>query len=575
MISLDKNILIMQGPDGEKIYLKKWSVIPGTITSLLDFYEGKPCAFELINCVTLNNDLIAKVSVEVSLSKFADSVAIVRGGWLPPSLALTNARVFADRNFVSNLVASYENGKLANVLATSSAITDFEKIPFVVDILPFVLEANIKNFPTRQLIDEQLDEVEKKLRKALPRIEIGQYSGITLGDYAEKLLRHLRPLMEKRQKFFYEFAHTFPSNSSSEKVVLNWIGIAKLAHSLGLASNDFAVMLVLLTTSSGQSGWPGSGVLKSHKQYTMEEAYNAACDVMLIEILLNHHDMAPNANYIAMTGDKNLAKVAAVMGNLKNGRADGKSKIYKMAISTDLFKGDLKLAGKFAKILDGKMLELLPVKSLCAGDILLCYSDGKWDIIGDAIDSVTGSRYGHAAIYLGKGLVLESTVVEGVAKIKIQDFLQRYEHVAVFRQPDAWTDENLELLNKFAKNVLSSDAHYNLAGVVKYVRVEAKHQATVMREIELFLAGKSISRPTLKKKYFCSELVVDCFIAVGFIAPSAAIYYRSDTFSPVKLANDATFGTFVGYISCNKDHEVSEDDEFYNRATFEEIFGSQ
>jgi len=573
MISLGEKILMVEVPDGERIYLKKWSVVPGHIASLLDFYEGKPCAIALINCVTVNNDLIAKVSATVSLSKFADSVAIVKGGWLPPSLALTNSRVLADRNFVSNLVASYENGKLIDSSATSSAITDFEKVPFVVDVLPFVLEANSNNFPTRQLINEQLDEVIKKLRKALPRIEIGQYSGITLGDYAEKLLRHLRPSMEKRQKFFYEFAHTFPPNSSSEKVVLNWMGIAKLANSLGLASNDFAVMLVLLTTSSGQSGWPGSGVLKSHKQYTMEDAYNAACDIMLIELLLNHHDMAPNANYIAMTGDKNLAKIAAVMGNLKNSGVDGQSKIYKMSISAELFKGDLKLAGKFSKILDGRMLELLPVKSLCAGDILLCYSDGKWDIIGDAIDRVTGSRYGHAAIYLGKGLVLESTVVEGVAKLKVQDLLQRYEHVAVFRQPDAWTKENLELLNEFAKKVLSSDAYYNLSGIMKYVRVEAKHRTAVMRELELFFAGKSVPLPTLKKKYFCSELVVACFIAVGFITPSAAIFYRSDTFSPVKLANDATFGTFVGYASHNKDHEVSEDDEFYNRATFKQIFG--
>ena len=571
MILLDGKILIIEVPDGEKISLKKWTVVPGDLGSLLNFYEGKSCTFELINCMTVSDELIENISATISLSKFADSVAIVKGGWLPPSLALTDSRVLADRNFVSNLVASYQDGKLTGFSKTSQIITDFEKIPFSVDVLPFIMEANGKNFPTPQLINEQLEEVQKKLRKSLPKIKIVQYYGITLGDYAEKLLRGLRPFMEKRQKFFYEFAHKFPPNSSTEKVVSNWLGIAKLANSLGLAPNDFSVMLVLLSTSSGQSGWPGSGVLKSNKKYTMEDAYNATCDVMLIELLLNYHDNIPRGNYIAMTGDKNLAKVAAVMGHLKNGRHDGE---YKMSVPFSLFKGDMKLADKFSKILDGKMLELLPVRSLCAGDILLCYNDRKSDVIGYAIDKVTGSRYAHAAIYLGKGLVLESTVIEGVAEIRVQDFLKRYEHIAVFRQPDAWNGENLELLSKFSKKVLESGAKYNLSGVAKYVRVETKHQKNVMRELELFFVGKSVPLPTLKKKYFCSELVVDCFVAVGFIMPSTAIFYRSDTFSPVKLANDATFGTFVGYASCNKDHEISEDDEFYNRATFKEIFGS-
>lgn len=573
MLLLDGKKLILHPPGHEKMTLTKWEVVPGDLGSLIDYFDGKACTFKFVNCTVLEDDSITELSVGLTLPRFADSVAIVGGGWLPPSLALPFSKVFADRNFISSVLASYMDGKNIRKEVVFTEIEDVQSIPFSLDVLPFVLEANKKNFPTRALMDEQFFEVVSKLKKSLPKIPIHQYQGIDANDYAEKLLNFLRPKMEKRQKFLYEFTQKFPPNSAAEKILQNWMGIAKLAAENELEPNDFMVLVVMLATSSSQSGWPGAGVLKLDKQYSMELAYNAVCDLMLLEFLLNHQDKYPEQNYVAMTGDKNLAKLAAALKQLRSSGSNGATKGYTTSLSLELFKGNQKLAKKFQRIISGQMVELISLKELKPGDIFLCYSGKKLDPIRGAINKVTGSPYSHSGIYLGNRFVFESVVVEGVKKTKIRDFIGRYSHVAVFRQPDAWHQKNVDALNLFAKRVLERDARYNLSGIVRFTSLVRQHSKDLMRSLEDYFSGRATPRPTIKEKYFCSELVADCFADVGFIAPSAAMVYRSDAISPVALASDPTFGTFVGYTSLDGEYEVPVDDEFYHRATFKEIFG--
>lgn len=71
--------------------------------------------------------------------------------------------------------------------------------------------------------------------------------------------------------------------------------------------------------------------------------------------------------------------------------------------------------------------------------------------------------------------------------------------------------------------------------------------------------------------YFCSELVVAAFIAVGVIAQSAAVVITPEVFSPGDLGKEATFGGFVGYIKSSCEVEISKDDDFYYQSPIENI----
>ncbi len=221
-------------------------------------------------------------------------------------------------------------------------------------------------------------------------------------------------------------------------------------------------------------------------------------------------------------------------------------------------------------------MKLLSTEELRAGDVLLCYKDSKFDPVGKGITHVTNSEYTHAAICIDSCTAAESVVKGGVTKVKVQDLAKRYDHIAVFRQPDAWQPpERINALNNFIDSIIASKAKYNLRDVVTFKKRKEVHQLSLTEQLHAFFQGAFAPSPAEKGSYFCSELVADCFVVTGFIEPSAAVVYKSNVTSPGALGRDATFGTFCGYISVVTNYSVPATDEFFNTSTFQEVFGNE
>lgn len=220
--------------------------------------------------------------------------------------------------------------------------------------------------------------------------------------------------------------------------------------------------------------------------------------------------------------------------------------------------------------------KLISQERLRAGDVLLCYKAKTLDPIGNKIREVTQSNYTHAAICIDATNAVESESSlgsNGVAKITISRLLSRYDHAAVFRQPDAWSQDRVSALQTFINCLIKSGAKYNVLGVAKFRKHKKAHDNNLTEQLHAYFSGDLEVAPLLKGKYFCSELVVDCFVATGFIDPSAAVVYHSATVSPGDLGRDATFGTFCGYVTCIANYKVPTRDEFAAAATYDEIFG--
>ncbi|KAB7711020.1 hypothetical protein GBN32_09860 [Plesiomonas shigelloides] len=213
------------------------------------------------------------------------------------------------------------------------------------------------------------------------------------------------------------------------------------------------------------------------------------------------------------------------------------------------------------------------------GDVILCYCEPNADIVSSQIQKVTSSEYCHAAIYYGNSLAAESTAKDGVKKGKIEkvcvrDVVARYKHVAILRQPDAWaSDDRIISLQMFIDKVVANQAKYNFSGVLSFKNRKELHEANIQEKLEKFFASQQAPIATDKKSYFCSEFVCDCFIAVGFIQPSAAVLFQSDTYSPGDLGKEPVFGTFWGYLTTNSGYIVPETDHYYRAATYDAIFG--
>lgn len=219
-------------------------------------------------------------------------------------------------------------------------------------------------------------------------------------------------------------------------------------------------------------------------------------------------------------------------------------------------------------------MKMMGSSELRAGDVLLCYEDKKIDPVGKGITHVTGSEYTHAAICISSSLAAEATVLGGVSKIQIADLIKRYDHVAVFRQPDAWRpQERVQAMNVFIDSIIASGAKYNLRDVMKFKERSEVHQLSITEKLHAFFNGTHAPAPIEKGSYFCSELVANCFIVTGFIDPSAAVLYQANVTSPGALGRDPTFGTFCGYVSSAQNYSVPATDEFFNHSTLDEIFG--
>jgi hypothetical protein len=224
------------------------------------------------------------------------------------------------------------------------------------------------------------------------------------------------------------------------------------------------------------------------------------------------------------------------------------------------------------ELLEHQKMQPQSQSMLRPGDVLLCRGDGVFDITRRVIASKTGSQYTHAAIYVGEKMVLEA-VRPRVQKVLLDVLLKRYAHIAVFRQPDAWTPDRIQALAMFANQSVIAKARYNLSGALNIFDAKADHQNTLYERLDAYFKDPKTVPWSEKEEYFCSEIVVDCYIAVGFIEPSAISVYQGHTYAPGDLADDPTFGTFAGYISGRSAYTVPSSDEFYQRTTFDEIFG--
>lgn len=219
------------------------------------------------------------------------------------------------------------------------------------------------------------------------------------------------------------------------------------------------------------------------------------------------------------------------------------------------------------------------IADLRPGDVILCYCNPAEDLVAKVIHSVTSSKYCHAAIYYGNSLAAESTAKDGIKKGKIEkvpvsDLISRYEHVTVLRQPDAWaSDDRVKALQLFIDKVVENDAKYNFSGIMSFKSRKEFHEANIQGKLEDFFDEQLTTASTEKGRYFCSEFVCDCFIAVGFIQPSAAVLFQSDTYSPGDLGKEPAFGTFWGYLTMSPNYMVPEHDYYYQATTYDAIFG--
>lgn len=211
-------------------------------------------------------------------------------------------------------------------------------------------------------------------------------------------------------------------------------------------------------------------------------------------------------------------------------------------------------------------IKLLNEKELVPGDVILCCSA----MTSDKAAQVTDSNYSHAAIHIGDGEIAESSS-KGVWITSVSNLLDEYDHIAVLRNPYIWGADRIDKLRSFVKKAIEDKASFNTIGVRKYESRKSQHSISELERLEQYFQGKLPEIDAKRRTYFCSELVVASFLAIGVIGQSAAVVFTPEVFSPGDLGKDAIFGGFVGYIKASDEIEISEDDDFYFQSPIDHV----
>lgn len=223
--------------------------------------------------------------------------------------------------------------------------------------------------------------------------------------------------------------------------------------------------------------------------------------------------------------------------------------------------------------------KLLEPRQLKTGDVLL-FDSGKsplpkssrakldwlkfWYILR-LIKKQTESNYTHAAICYDNSVIVEATGPDDpVTMTNIEDAISSCRHVAVLRNPYAFQGGQVERFQRFADRVVDERRHYNTQGVLNFAEHKEQHLDSIRAKLDSYFAGDHEVESFDKASYFCSELVVACFRASGFIDEAAAVYYDQNVISPADLGRDVTFGSFLGFLSSKKKLRISKKDQFFN-----------
>lgn len=181
------------------------------------------------------------------------------------------------------------------------------------------------------------------------------------------------------------------------------------------------------------------------------------------------------------------------------------------------------------------------------------------------IKKQTKSTYTHAAICYDSSTIIEATGPDDpVTMTSIEDAIANCGHAAVLRNPSAFRGGQIERFKKFADKVVNEQRTYNTQGVLDFAERQEEHLNSIRTKLDSYFAGHHEVESFDKASYFCSELVVACFRASGFVDEPAAVLYDQNVISPADLGRDVTFGLFLGFLSSKKNLRISKKDQFFN-----------
>lgn len=338
----DGNIFVKETELGN-LTINSYEIVPNSYAELCAMMESNTVTIRLNNASAFEVRDAINIEFDITYDDKQDCYVLTNGGWHPLSLLPKNTLVLADKNIISRMQYRYFLGVKKEGIGPDYFDSVFlHNNKMVFDVTLFALEGNQKKPPTASMIDEQIKIAERIIRNALPDIEVAIFPGGS--RYCHTLSEKMRPQMLKRMDFLLEIAPLINREVTSKirKSLAEKVFDTAKKHKLN--ATDFAVILVFLRVTMVGKKTAATEVIKESQNYSIEDAYNTAADLMALEILINyihlHERIKKGMNVVYITKDKGIAKIGALILNHSNRHSDGETKTLSVSFPLYIFAND-------------------------------------------------------------------------------------------------------------------------------------------------------------------------------------------------------------------------------------------
>lgn len=352
-IDNDGNILINNTEYGNLVILS-YDIEPNDYHDMVRMEKSNEVKIRLSNVIAKNFDEQFSLEMNIINDSAHEAFMLVKNGWIPCNFMKKNTLLLADRNIIPKIQYRYCLNKKKGTDKYDYFDTIFlNKNQLTIDLTCWVLEANERKVPSKETMDKQLSNAINILNLSLPDVEIAKFPNGN--SYYHELANALRENIETRMDFIFKSAPLINRNFTKEtrKAIIE--NIFTLADEFKLARNDIAVILVFLKINIDGKKNPAGRVIKDSQKYTLEDAYNTACDLEAIELLINmiriHEKNKSNYNIAFLTEDKGLAKLGALLLNYRNDNSDGNNISMVSSFPMDIFANNIEVLNLVKKYL--------------------------------------------------------------------------------------------------------------------------------------------------------------------------------------------------------------------------------
>lgn len=339
----DGNLLIRNTEHGDLI-ITSYDIMPNNYHDLCQMEKSENVKIRLFNIRSKNFKELFSLELSIKNDTTHEAFLLVKNGWIPCSYMKRNTLLLVDRNVISKLKHRYFlNEKKGPVELDYFDSIFLSENDLTIDLTSWVLEANEKQIPSTDSMDSQLKHAREIIKLALPNIKIAEYP--EGNKYYHKIANSIRNSLEQRMNFLFKAAPLINRQFTSKTRSIIVHEIFKLADECTLTRCDIAVILVFLRINMAGKKSSAQKVIKDSQEYTLENAYNTACDLGVIEWLINlirkHETEKSNFNIAFMTQDKGLAELGALILNQEELSTDGHKISATISFPMDIFSDSL------------------------------------------------------------------------------------------------------------------------------------------------------------------------------------------------------------------------------------------